>query len=152
MVISLVGQDRKEGLLVRNLAAERIRHTDCLRRVSVDQCTALVRPRNDIVDEDSPIHEVDTLTVRRERATVETEIARVRDDGGHTCRRKCITEQFELAPGRHLAPVDDGNPWRPLESAPLAVALKKRGEQFCNRSVVTDVEMLLEPGHQRLAV
>ncbi len=85
-----------------------------------------------------------------EPRSVEHQIAGICDHRRDPERREGVTEQLELAPRRHLTPVDDGDLRRAGGAAPVAVAGHQRVEQQRDRGVVPRLEPLAESAHQRL--
>ena len=118
--VVIVGQHRKERLLVRDLAAQRVRDGDRARRIGVHERAAVARARGDVVDEHTAVDEIDGRSLSDERLTVVHEIARVGDHGGHAERGERVAQQLELAPRRHVAPVHDGDARRLGLAAPVA--------------------------------
>ena len=118
--VPVVGQHREERLLVRELAAERVGDADGARLVGLDQRRALVGPRDDVVDQDAAVDEIDPAAVRpsaRRRRTT-------RSRGSHTTvgtpsADERVAQDLELGPGRHLPPVDDRHGRRRRPSRPI---------------------------------
>jgi hypothetical protein len=152
--VALVGEDGKKRLLVRNLAAQRVRHADGARGVGLEQRTALGLARDDIVDEHAAVDHIDAAAVSEEPAPARArrpvfEIARVADDRRHAEGDERVAQDLELAERRHLSPVDDGHQrWRP-RAAPFTETRDQRVEQRLNRPVHAHVEPLAEARHQR---
>ena len=70
-IVRRVGQQGKERLLVRHFAAEGVGDAHRPGRVRRDEGAALVRARDDVVDEDAPVDEVDALSAAAEHGAVE---------------------------------------------------------------------------------
>src|SRR5439155_10796530 len=134
-------------LLVRDLAPQRVRDADRARLVRVEQRAAVALAREDVVDQHAAVDEIDANAVGvKAWSTVPTgtpkgvpcglpyavsdalQIARVRDDRRHAGGGEGVAQQLELAVGRHLAPVDDGDLRRRGGAAPFAIAGDERVE------------------------
>src|SRR5207247_6577391 len=61
--VSLVGEHGEERLLVRHLAAQRVGHADSAMPVRIEQRATLTLARDDVVDEDAAVVEIDALAV-----------------------------------------------------------------------------------------
>src|SRR5271156_4282251 len=75
--ILLVGKHSEKSLLVRNLAGKRIGHANRAGTVSVHQGRALSAARDDIVNQNAAINQINALTMRREPPFGENQVARI---------------------------------------------------------------------------
>ena len=151
--VALVGEDREEGFLVRNLAPQRVGDAHRALFVRGDERTALLLPRDDVVDQHAAIDEVDAAPAGRQsgRRGRVLEVAGVRDDRRDAERREGVAQNLELAEGRHLAPVDNRHQRRRRGPFPLAIAGHERVEQRFDRPIHARVEFLTEArGDRRL--
>src|SRR5262249_54110330 len=133
--VPIAREDGEERLLVRDLAAQRVRDADGARVIRVEQGAAVGFARKDVVDQNATVDEIDARAARvqtsgprqagrhvRAAGRYVLEVARVGDDRRHAGGDEGVAKQLELAVGRHLAPVDDGDLRRRGGAAPFAVA------------------------------
>ena len=106
---ALVGEHGEEGLFVRDLAGQRVGHANGARGVGLHQRIAFFLMRKNVVYQDAPVKQVDAAALRGEICAVELKVARVADDGGHALALEAGLKDFELAPGGHLAPIQNGD-------------------------------------------
>ena len=144
----VVGQQREERLLVRDLAAQGVGHAHLAAGDGVDQDAAVVGARDHVVDEHAAVHHVDAPAAGDQRGAVEAQIARVGDDRRNAARLEAILQDQELAPGRDLAEVRDQDGRRAGPAAPLGVAGEQRVEQVRRQADVRRLEALAEPRHE----
>src|SRR5579862_6846209 len=103
--------------------------------------------RENVVDEHTPVEQIDPASLRGEIFAVELEVARVADDCGHAFAFEARLQNFKLAPRGHLAPVNNSDDRRRRLAAPLAIARKKGFEQHFHRFVLLDAITFLESRH-----
>src|ERR1700722_18803249 len=103
--------------------------------------------RENVVDEHTPVEQINTAALCREVFAVELEVARVADDCGHAFEFEARLQNFKLAPRGHLAPVNNSDDRRRRLAAPLAIARKEGFEQHFYRFVLLDAIAFLESCH-----
>ncbi len=150
--VALIGQDGEERLLVRNLAAQVVGHAHRPGAVGIEQRAAFVGARDDVVDQHAPVDEVDRAPAGIQPTAVEPEIARIVDRRLDPRGDEIVAQQLELAPRRHFAPVDDGDPRHAARPAPLVPRLQQRVPDRVHRRVKAHLELLAEPRHHHPAV
>ena len=115
-----IGQHREERLLVGQLAAEGVGDADraALGRRSTS-ARALVRPRDDVVDQHAAVDQVDRGSRRRSaRPPWNTSSRGSQTTVGTPACRERVAQQLELGPRRHVAPVDDRDARRLARARP----------------------------------
>src|SRR6202021_2929315 len=76
--ILLVRKYSEKSLLVRNLAGKRIGHANCTGSVSAHQNRTLCAARDDVVNQHTPINEINALAMGHQSAFRENQITRIR--------------------------------------------------------------------------
>ena len=149
--VLLVGEDGEERFHVRDFAAERVGHAHRVGFVGFDERGAFLRASDDVVDEDATVEQIDLFAVRDERFAVEFEIARIGEDDGNAHAFEARFEDFEFAPGRNFAPIDDGHLRTLVGAAPIDVAGDQRVEKLGAERIAVRFECARELFEDRAA-
>ena len=107
--VPLVAQHRQAGLLVKQLAAPRVGHEHGAVAHRADQRLLHPTALNQLRDEHPLVHQVDRLAGGRERSLAILQVPRIRDQTGEAHRLRIVAEDPELALGRHVGPVENGD-------------------------------------------
>src|SRR5574341_502560 len=142
--VALVLDHRQTGFLVQHLAAERVHHADGAVAHGPDGRMVQPPAGHELAEEHPFVDERDLEVIRDEPPAAVLHLTRIDDAARQSLRREVLLEEDELTEGRHVAPVEDGDPGHLAAAGPLDVGVKEGVEHAMAARQRADVVLLEE--------
>ena len=143
---TFIGENREEGLVLGEIAAERIDEDGEALRIRLEERGSLRLDGQDLGDDGAPVDEVDRVTARHQLSVRDLQVAWVGEDGVQAPAQELLAKDLLVGPGAHRLQVDDRN----ARVGPARVGAEIR-DQRVDRA--DDQERIghAHPAHQRQA-